>query len=463
MKKNIFFIGVSICLLVLLGVGLSYSMWNMSISQDTNNVIATTSECFDVTLTNESNAIKLENAYPITDTKGKTLTPFTFTIKNVCNTAASYSVSLESLKDSTLSSKFLKTMVNDNEPIILGSLDTTDTVNSGSIESRILAKGTLMKNSSKDYSLRLWIDYDTTMEDLDNETKVLKSKIIIKATSLGYTGETVFNFDYTGDEQTFTVPVTGTYKLEIWGAQGGSYSTYIGGFGGYSTGNINLKSNDELYINVGGQGSANVGLKTVSPGGYNGGGSGYSSDNHADSFGGGGGGATHIATKSGLLNTLENYKNNILIVAGGGAGFFADISTYPTFSTILIGHAGGYSGVTGTSKYDTTDFEAEGGTQISGYAFGEGVGCPSSPCSESPGGGGGYYGGKKKAYTAGGGSGYIGNSLLKEKSMYCYNCQESLEESIKTISITCSEEMPTENCAKKGNGYARITLISIDE
>ena len=67
MKKNIIFIGASICLLVLLGIGLSYSMWNMSISQDTSNVIATTSECFDVTLTNESNAIKLENTYPISD------------------------------------------------------------------------------------------------------------------------------------------------------------------------------------------------------------------------------------------------------------------------------------------------------------------------------------------------------------------------------------------------------------
>ena len=47
--------------------------------------------------------------------------------------------------------------------------------------------------------------------------------------------------------------------------------------------------------------------------------------------------------------------------------------------------------------------------------------------------------------------------------MYCYNCEESFEESTKTISTTCSEEMPTSYCAKKGNGYARITLVSIDE
>ena len=54
----------------------------------------------------------------------------------------------------------------------------------------------------------------------------------------------------------------------------------------------------------------------------------------------------------------------------------------------------------------------------------------------------------------GGSSGYIGNSLLTNKAMYCYNCEDSSEESTKTISTTRAEETPTENCAKKGNGYA---------
>ncbi|MDY3947777.1 MAG: hypothetical protein SOZ04_00255 [Bacilli bacterium] len=57
----------------------------------------------------------------------------------------------------------------------------------------------------------------------------------------------------------------------------------------------------------------------------------------------------------------------------------------------------------------------------------------------------------------GGSSDYIGNSLLTNKAMYCYNCEDSSEESTKTISTTRAEETPTENCAKKGNGYARIT------
>ena len=193
MKKNIMFVGVSICLLILLGIGLSYSMWNMRVSQDTNNVISTT-DCFDITLANQSNAIKLDNAYPITDTKGKTLTPFTFSINNVCDTAVAYTVSLENLEGTTLASDYLKVMVNNNEPLLLNGLSTTDVVNTTSIESRILDTGTLFKNNTKEYSIRLWIDYNTTLDDLNNETKVLKSKVIIKGVPSNEKGPVVNNY-----------------------------------------------------------------------------------------------------------------------------------------------------------------------------------------------------------------------------------------------------------------------------
>ena len=103
----------------------------------------------------------------------------------------------------------------------------------------------------------------------------------------------VWDYDYTGGEQTFIAPTTGTYKLETWGAQGGNYDTIkVGGYGAYSSGNKKITQTDKLYINVGGQG-------TVSQGGYNGGGS-------TDYSGGGGGGATHIAKKNRYsFNTRE--------------------------------------------------------------------------------------------------------------------------------------------------------------
>ncbi len=62
-------------------------------------------------------------------------------------------------------------------------------------------------------------------------------------------------------------------------------------------------------------------------------------------------------------------------------------------------------------------------------------------------------------FSGGGGSSYIANPLLTNKVMYCYNCQELTEEQIKTISTTCTNKNPTENCSKQGNGYAKITYL----
>lgn len=259
-------------------------------------------------------------------------------------------------------------------------------------------------------------------------------------------------FNYTGNEQIFTAPVAGKYKLETWGAQGGNsvnngaVYTDSGGYGGYAYGSVNLKKGDVLYINVGGQGGTGV-IRGTAAGGYNGGGTG-TWDNNDDEASGGGGGATHIATKSGLLSTLSSYKSNVLMTAGGGGG---------RSWTYDVGHGGGINGgiASGTSSNIPT--------QTSGYAFGQGQnGSGVADSAGVGGGGGGWYGGfmnnvnDKSSGT--GGSGYIGNSLLGDKAMYCYNCTTSNDINTKTISTTCNKETPTENCAKKGNGYAIINF-----
>lgn len=475
MKKSIVFISVSLVLVILLGIGVSYSMWNISVSQDTTNVAE--SKCFDLSISNQANSISLENAYPISNDKGKSLTPFTFTVTNTCDITAEYSVNLEVLKDSTLSSKFIDVMLENNdirEINLLGNFESTDKANSSSIESRKLITGILKSNESQNYSLRLWIDYDTTLEDLNNEIKTFNSKIVVigKPINFNYEGNLVFNFDYTGDEQTFTAPVSGTYRLETWGAQGGDATEkFVGGYGGYSSGNIYLDSNQTVYINVGSVGE-NCLSDSECDGGYNGGGS-AKAYNYEYSRAAGGGGATHIANKSGLLNTFENDISNLLIVSGGGGGgnYTNDVNGG------IGGTAGGYigSGPTNLLKDNHSARVSNGGSQSKAGcnnlssdcgSFGQGGNSSTTQFhnGSGSGGGAGYYGGSGANIGSGaGGSGYIANSSLKNKSMYCYNCKESNEESTKTISTTCSEETPTTNCAKKGNGYARITLVSIDE
>ena len=176
-KKGLLLTSISLGLIFLLGIGVSYSMWNITVSQD--NVNTATIKCFNVKITSGKNNITLENAYPIPNEKGKKLTPYSFTITNTCDIFASYQVYLESLKSTTLSSKFLDVMINNEEIKKLSEYELTDTVNLDSIESHILAKGSLGSGDSVSYTLRLWIDYDTTMGDLNNETKALNSKVVV--------------------------------------------------------------------------------------------------------------------------------------------------------------------------------------------------------------------------------------------------------------------------------------------
>ena len=316
---------------------------------------------------------------------------------------------------------------------------------------------------------------DYTFYGYDNAGNVIEKKVNIDITApeLG----TTWTFDYTGGEQTFTVPVSGIYKLETWGAQGGSvnipmsatpnipYSNVgIGGYGGYSMGTIELMKSDQLYINVGESGKNCKGPYCYSSKSYNGGGSckAYGSESNENAACGSGGGATHISFSPGLLSSLENNKDNIIIVAGGGGG--ANYCNDWNFAS--GGSGGGYKGGNAIN-IGARDFEVNGGTaavggsQTNGYIFGQGYFSNESQSTAIVGGGGGFYGGIGSSINgAGGGSGYIGNKSLSEKIMNCYNCEKSDDENIKTIPTTCTNETPSQNCNKQGNGYARITLIS---
>jgi hypothetical protein len=186
----------------------------------------------------------------------------------------------------------------------------------------------------------------------------------------------------------------GTYKLEAWGAQGGSDGpgggkpTQAGGKGGYAAGTITLTEKTTLYYMVG-EYSPSFNTHGVYDS-CNGGGA-----SSGSSTGAGGGGATHFASTSrGVLSNYADHREDIYLVAGGGGGA-ADYAA---------GGAGG--GETGGNGMGTK-FGA-GATQTTGYKFG--VGEPAS--GQNPGGGSGWYGGKRSTggtqAGGGGGSGYIG-------------------------------------------------------
>lgn len=166
-----------------------------------------------------------------------------------------------------------------------------------------------------------------------------------------------YDFDYTGNMVEFNVPETGTYQLEVWGAQGGDrVSTYhYGGKGGYSRGELSLNKFDLLYVTVGGKGDS-------TSQGYNGGGAADAPDVY-------GGGATDVR----FFATTDIYDgeslNSRIIVAGGGGSVGG--------TTKAGGYGGGDTGQsTGTGTTPVTGGYGTGGggaTQTAGGIGGTGA------------------------------------------------------------------------------------------
>ena len=152
-----------------------------------------------------------------------------------------------------------------------------------------------------------------------------QSFVIPNSAFCAYENGYVWDFSYTKTIEKFTVPCSGKYKLEVWGAKGGTGAhgpNSGGGNGGYAGGNIEYSKDEELYIVVGGAGGSNgsgFGGQGDVPGGYNGGHTGHHSGNtNGDNNTGSGGGWTHMSKTNTLYGSTSSY--NLYIATSGGNG-----------------------------------------------------------------------------------------------------------------------------------------------
>lgn len=229
-------------------------------------------------------------------------------------------------------------------------------------------------------------------------------------------------YQYRGYYQTFTVPATGEYRIECWGASsyekgmvGSAQATSpdVPGRGGYVKGCINLDKDETptLYIYAGNKGSGTL-SSSGGGGGWNGGGNGICVTSY---YVGGGGGATDIRLTGANPNTKWNeaasLKTRIMVAGGGGA---PGQDSQP-------GHAGGLEGYRASSSNAGSGYggkQNQGGSPGSdnwegGRASSGGFGYGSAGYSHAPGAGSGWYGGAGGTRTtvkdgsAGGGSSFV--------------------------------------------------------
>ena len=165
-KRKIY---ISLLVSVICIIGVSYAFFVLYLRQTDNNAVTALS-CFTSTLTEENSAISLSNEFPISDENGMKKTPFTFKITNNCNNYVKAYITIDPLKEGTANyilSKYMKANVStkgstDGTSLIIGTQNTKvlDNKHNG----YIIKEVGLKSKESKEFDLRLWIDYDTTKE-----------------------------------------------------------------------------------------------------------------------------------------------------------------------------------------------------------------------------------------------------------------------------------------------------------
>lgn len=233
--------------------------------------------------------------------------------------------------------------------------------------------------------------------------------LLLSGGLLATPGGTTFN--YTGGQQTYTVPAGVTsVTVDVKGAIGGGS---FGGFGGRVQAKLTVTPGQTLYIYVGGQGTNG---NSDGATGYNGGGASYSSTY------GSGGGASDIRVGG---TTLANRA----VVAGGGGGGNSNNNEN--------GGAGGNE-IGGLLGSDPTDASAATpGSQTSGGNGGVSVGFTgnngtlgfggdgsSADGGSGAGGGGGYYGGGAGGIGAGAGGSSFASATLTSSVTFTQGYQE---------------------------------------
>ena len=198
-KKKIWIIGgLVLCLVAVIGI--TFAFFSTGGTQDTANTF--TSGCLNIELTDASSSINLTNTYPISDVEGVDTTSYDFTIRNTCDTSTNYSINLESLNQvsNSLNADYIKVSLSSNtvDNVISKLSDNIVTTSEldGAYEAYTLYTASLGAHEEKTYHLKLWIDYDATVEQAANKTYSSKINVIANPkTEVVDTLEATFTLD----------------------------------------------------------------------------------------------------------------------------------------------------------------------------------------------------------------------------------------------------------------------------
>lgn len=326
--------------------------------------------------------------------------------------------------------------------------------------------GKLIINRDGQSAIAIWSGQFCARKGFTDKVAVVDDKIKTSDACISSAFQ-MSEFDSIKKMQKYTVPETGIYYIELWGAAGNSVWDGIPGNGAYTSGYIKFTKGETYYVYVGSYEQAEIEV-------------GYNGSKNIQS----GGGATDIRLTSGNWYDFNSLKTRIMVAAGGGGA-----------ERVKGGAGGGLTGYSGTGIYAPSLTNGTGGTQTSGGLPGTGsdelsnqgekgyFGLGGSGCvscrDRGPGGGGGYYGGGSISYAGGSGggssfiSGYPGCDAILESSTESNIIHTGQPNHYSgkiftnPVMIDGLHTMPNPRGVGniKGNpenGYARITLVSVN-
>lgn len=417
-------------ILLFLSIGFAILSSNLSIGSS----IATSNASFDVHIEDASiNSTNINNlSSPIINDDGDTVTLNVDFDKPGDYVQVSFYVVNVGTIDAQLNEMISTTLTTEEQKYLsyLYLYFTGDTINTGDLL-RVGQKRRVLVSYQYKYDVSDFIDIDSKSLSLS-----------LKYIQPNNYDDKVWTYNFENTYQTFKAPHTGSYKIELWGAQGGySYGTSKGG---YTAGNINLTKNDTLYLYVGECKYSRSNYET-----FNGG--------RSSADGQPGGGATDIRL---IANTswknATSLNSRIMVAAGGGASCGTNIYT---------GYGGGLHGgvsfIVGSESYASspaTQTQAGVTKHNCGTMYDSGFGVGGS-CA---GGGGGYWGGAGSAgLLYGGGSG--GFSFISGHNG-CVAIKSATDRSprLGTNNAACDDGTTDITCSYHYSGYKFTNTVMID-
>ena len=189
-KNKVFIIIICLFIFIIMVIGISMATFTYTKENKSINTISTGN--IYLNYTDDTNGINITNAYPMSDDVGKTLTSenqyFDFTVEASIsgNVVADYEVAAEKETSSTLDNNevklYLEKKVNNSYQEVMAPKNFTPLKKSTDLGtmagSMLLDSASVSESSTINYRLRMWVDSDTILDNLEKSFGV---RVSIKA------------------------------------------------------------------------------------------------------------------------------------------------------------------------------------------------------------------------------------------------------------------------------------------